>query len=496
MPRSETSGVYHADGIDVQPESSDTHPHPLNPLIGRVLGGRYEILGVLGTGGMATVFSAVDRRLGRVVAVKVLHQQIADDQGFVKRFHREAEFAASLSSHPHIVSIHDVGDVGDLHFIVMELVDGRNLKEIVLTEGPLGVDRAFHIGRQVASALAFAHQRGLVHRDVKPHNILVGPDDEVKVTDFGIAREEDATQITRPGVMLGTAQYISPEQAMGKPPGPVSDVYSLGVVLFEMLTGRLPFRADNPLALAMQHVQDPPPSPDQLNPAISPAASAIVLRVLAKTPSDRYRSASELEQALRLPDTDDTGSATAYRPLVRETAPAPAPPVSREPSIPAVHWIRRALIPLVLALLALAAWLGSGLRSGAGGTIITTPIPARATASRPLVVPVASTSTPQPTATASPTVTATPTPQATATSAPTLPPSPTLLPSPTVLPTPQPTATPQIVVPQAPVQAPPPPPDQAKQGEHGKDNKPSDKGHGNGDGGGQGDGNGGGQGDG
>ena len=297
----------------MKPHSLQAIPHQL---LGRVLSDRYEIRAVVGTGGMATVFRGWDRRLDRDIAVKVLHPHFAADREFVERFHREARFAAQLSSHPNIVTIHDVGNDGEIHYIVMELVDGSNLKSLIAAGAPFPVGRAFPIGEQIAAALAFAHERGLVHRDIKPQNILVERDGHTKVADFGIARAVYSEQMTRPGVVLGTVEYLSPEQARGKPAQPSSDLYSLGVVLYEMLTGHLPFTADTSMGVAMQHVHDQPPP---LGEAIPPAAAALVLRALSKDPSDRYQSASELEQALRQGKQLESEEITAYSPLAQDT---------------------------------------------------------------------------------------------------------------------------------------------------------------------------------
>jgi serine/threonine-protein kinase len=354
---------------------SETLSSPLHPLLHRVLSGRYELREVVGVGGMATVFRAWDRSLQREIAVKALHPQLTADDEFVERFQREARFAAQLSSHPNVVAIHDVGDDANFHYIVMELVEGCNLKEVIAAEAPLPVSHAFGLGEQIAGALDFAHGRGLVHRDIKPQNILVGPDDRVKVTDFGIAQAENVQHLTRPGVVLGTVPYLSPEQVTGGAVGPGSDLYSLGVVLYEMLTGRLPFTADTPMGVAMQHVQA---EPLPLGADVPPSAAAVVLRALQKKPSERFASAAELREALRQADLAAGGATTVYHPLEKKTS------VLAEPTEPGGHSrLRRAslLAPLLLLLAvgALGAWRLHDAGSNTHGAPARTAVPGRVT---------------------------------------------------------------------------------------------------------------------
>lgn len=280
-----------------------------------VLNGRYRLDQPLGEGGMATVYRAVDSRLGRTVAVKVLHSQYGRDQPFLQRFQQEAEFAASLGAHPNIVDIYDIGEDGGLHYIVMELVEGKSLKELINERAPFPVPEAFLVGAQVASALDFAHKRGLVHRDVKPQNIMVTHDGVAKVTDFGIARSVSASQLTRTGMVIGTVHYFSPEQAQGKTAGPPSDIYSLGVILYEMLTGHLPFDADTPIGVAMQHLHSEVPSPWTYNPDLPTRAVAVVMRALEKDPERRYRDAGELANVLAQQAAPISGDTTFFEPL-------------------------------------------------------------------------------------------------------------------------------------------------------------------------------------
>jgi serine/threonine-protein kinase len=301
-----------------------------------VLNGRYRLGEVLGEGGMAVVYRAQDVLLNRPVAVKILRAQYASDESFLRRFEREAQAAAGFS-HANIVNVYDVGTDGDQHYIVMEYIRGPSLKDLIRRQGPFSVDGAIFIIGQVTSALDYAHQHGLIHRDIKPQNILVDRDGNAKVVDFGIAKGMRDVNLTEAGTGMGTVHYVSPEQAQGDPAGPASDLYSTGVVLFEMLTKRLPFEADTPVGVALQHVNTPPPPPSTFNPKIPPEVDAIVLRALAKDPAERYPSGTALSTALRHWDmpapshsayTDrpapQPGSTTALPPRMR-TAPPPPP---------------------------------------------------------------------------------------------------------------------------------------------------------------------------
>ncbi|MCO8126093.1 Stk1 family PASTA domain-containing Ser/Thr kinase [Acidimicrobiia bacterium EGI L10123] len=266
-----------------------------------VYGGRYELHRRLARGGMADVYLARDQLLDRPVAVKVLFPQYAADPTFVQRFRREAQDSANLN-HPNIVGVYDWGEEGGTYFIVMEYVAGRSLADVLRQEGSLLPARAADIGIDMAAALGFAHKNGVVHRDVKPGNVLLSTDGQVKVTDFGIARAIAAGQdedLTQAGQVMGTATYFSPEQAQGRPVDPRSDVYSLGVVLYEMVCGRPPYRGEDPLAVAYQHVQEQPTPPRQINADLDPTLEAIILKCLAKTPQARYPSAEDLRADLR-----------------------------------------------------------------------------------------------------------------------------------------------------------------------------------------------------
>src|ERR671916_654375 len=265
-------------------------------LINTLFDGRYRILRRLGAGGMANVYLAEDEELGRCVAVKILNERYANDDLFIERFNREAKSAASLS-HPNIVSIYDRGEAEGTYYIAMEVIEGRSLKELIMTRGPLPISVAIGYTKQILSALRFAHRNGIIHRDIKPHNVLLGPEDRLKVTDFGIARA-GASQMTEAGSIMGTAQYLSPEQARGAPVTPASALYSVGIVLYEMLTGKTPFNGDTPVEIAMKHLNEPPRPPSELRPEIPPELDQIVLRALAKDPHDRYQSAQEFSEDL------------------------------------------------------------------------------------------------------------------------------------------------------------------------------------------------------
>ncbi len=246
---------------------------------------------------MAKVYKAEDRLLERTVAVKVLRSQYVSDQAFVERFRQEAKSAAGLA-HPNIVSVYDVGVDGDWNYIIMEYVEGPSLKELIVQGAPFANARAVDIGLQILSALSYAHQKGLVHRDIKPQNILISADGTAKVTDFGIARAVTGAQLTETGVVLGTVHYFSPEQAKGEMATPASDLYSVGIVLYEMLTGQLPFQGDNTLGIALKQVQEQPVPPSRINPRITPSIEGIITRAMSKEPSGRYPNAAAMKQAL------------------------------------------------------------------------------------------------------------------------------------------------------------------------------------------------------
>lgn len=307
-----------------------------------VLNGRYHLLERIGSGGMAVVYRAQDRALGRIVAVKMLQENLTNDEGFLLRFQREAHAAANLT-HPNIVTVHDIGQDGYRHYIIMEFIDGLTLKQLIRQFADNGrflpINRVLDLAIQICNGIGYAHRAHLVHCDVKPQNILVTRDEQVKVADFGIARA--MSQITQQHIsqVWGTPQYFSPEQATGDPPTPASDVYAIGVVMFEMLTNQLPFQATSQAALALKHIQEAPPAISTYNPTVPHQLEQIVMKLLSKEPSGRYRTAGQLGRILstyRERGQEETG--TVYpAPLISpnytvqteaQVAPATAVPVS------------------------------------------------------------------------------------------------------------------------------------------------------------------------
>ena len=343
------------------------------------VGGRYVVERLLGSGGMAQVYLTHDEVLDRHVALKILRDQYAEDEEFIQRFRREARSAASLA-HPSIVQIYDQGRAEEgTYYIAMEYVPGGTLKERIKESGPLDPGEAAGIAARVAEALEVAHERGVVHRDIKPQNVLLTPSGTVKVVDFGIARAASATSVTRTSLVLGTAGYMSPEQAAGERVGPASDLYSLGVVLYEMLTGEVPFDAETPVAVAVKHLNEPPRHPREANPRVPEELDALTVKLMAKKPEDRYSSAAELAQDLErikaglpplaasLEPEAATVPVSPGAPNTGHTRVAPTAVAPGKPAAPAVRRRRRGLLPLLvvlaaLALLGVAAWaLSQGL---------------------------------------------------------------------------------------------------------------------------------------
>jgi beta-lactam-binding protein with PASTA domain/predicted Ser/Thr protein kinase len=354
----------------------------------RVLSGRYRIVRHLARGGMADVFEAEDTLLGRSVAVKLLHANFASDEAFVARFRREAQAAANLS-HPNIVAIYDWGQDEGTYFMVMELIRGRTLREIIKTEGPLLPRRSAEIAAETAAALSIAHQHGVFHRDIKPGNIMITEDGSVKVTDFGIARAlDDSEELTRTGAVIGTATYFSPEQAQGLPADERSDVYSLGIVLYEMLAGKPPFTGESPVAVAYQHVSEPAPAPDAVNPDVPPELSAIDEHAIQKKPADRYQTsdAFRTDLVLYLGGNEPVAAAAllaAASTAMIATPPPPQPaggtPTSTTPLDAPVqqrsqagYW---AAVGALIVILLLGLWLLLQLLSGGDAVEGTVEIP-------------------------------------------------------------------------------------------------------------------------
>ncbi|MGI5503802.1 Stk1 family PASTA domain-containing Ser/Thr kinase [Lentzea sp. CA-135723] len=373
----------------------------------RLLSNRYELGETLGYGGMSEVHKGRDVRLGRDVAIKVLRADLARDSQFQERFRREAQNSAALN-HPAIVAVYDTGETqteyGPLPYIVMEFVDGRTLRDIVKTQGPLSGKRAMEVMADVSAALDFSHRHGIVHRDVKPANVMITKSGAVKVMDFGIARalHDGQAAVTQTAAVIGTAQYLSPEQARGESVDARSDVYAAGCVLFELLTGEPPFTGDSPVAVAYQHVREDPKAPSQLNPKVSPQLDAIVLKAMSKGPANRYQSAAEMradlvrvlsgqrpsapavmtaedrtavmnEQA-RAPRTQvvSSGGGGRHRPAALKSEPDDYDPIADEEEERRARRKKAIMVTLVvilcLAVLGLAAWITNSLMNQSSGT--------------------------------------------------------------------------------------------------------------------------------
>ena len=321
-------------------------------MVGELIAGRYELEKLVGSGGMSNVFRAHDRLLERTVALKILHEQFTRDDDYVERFRREARAVAKLA-HPNIVTVIDRGEQDGRQFIVFEYVDGPNLKDLT-RNGPLEVRDAIGLTLQVARALSFAHDRGLVHRDVKPQNVLLNEDGQAKVTDFGIARSLDVQGVTQTGTVLGTSDYIAPEQARGQKVDPKTDIYSLGAVLYELLVGEVPFSGDNFVAVAMRHVNEPVPSVLDARPDCPARLDFAIQRAMAKDPDDRFASmddfVTELEACLAELDGRGDEGATMIVPPARPPRRAARRRPRRVPVTPL-------LIVLAGALVAVGAFL-------------------------------------------------------------------------------------------------------------------------------------------
>jgi eukaryotic-like serine/threonine-protein kinase len=354
-------------------------------VIGSLLGGRYRLDAQIGRGGMSTVYRAFDTVLERPVAIKLMHAQFASDSDHLERFRREARAVAQLN-HPHIVTVIDAGEEisrdgagadgnAGAPYIVLEYVQGETLKDVIRREGPLDITQAIAYAIEIARALGAAHERMIVHRDVKPQNVLIGAEGGAKITDFGIARSLSEEGLTLAGRVLGTTDYVSPEQALGQPVTGQSDLYSLGVVLYEMLTGEVPFRGDSPVAVAMRHVREDVPDVQNLRPGVSAAAASVVDRAVSKDLHTRYPDAAtmvaDLEEVLAI-ETSRSGQATGEVTSILHTLPGSAqrrlPMRVRHPWRWAVSFVLLvAAVAVALVLAASGTHGGTGVPPGAGG---------------------------------------------------------------------------------------------------------------------------------
>jgi serine/threonine-protein kinase len=330
-----------------------------------VIAGRYELIELIGKGGMSSVWQAHDRLLDRIVAIKILHPHFTEDEEYVERFRREARSVAQLS-HPNIVTVIDRGEDAGRQYIVFEYVEGENLKQLVERGGPMPIRDALLMALQMARALAFAHGRGLIHRDVKPQNVLLNTDGQAKMTDFGIAREVDVEGVTITGTVLGTSEYIAPEQARGQQVDSQTDVYSLGVVLYELLTGGVPYDGDNFVTVALKHVNEPVPSVLDRRPDAPPRVALAIERAMAKSPDERYGSMDELvdELATCLAELDPVSEEATI--IARRPRAQPSQRPRRRRRRFGVLWPLAAVL-VVLAVAGLAALGALALRDGDSG---------------------------------------------------------------------------------------------------------------------------------
>ncbi|MDE2950405.1 MAG: protein kinase [Chloroflexota bacterium] len=293
-----------------------------------LLNQRYELVAQQGSGGMSVIYKSLDRMLGRMVAIKILRPSLTQDPAFLEKFQQEARSVAMMS-HPNIVTVHDVGSDGHTHYIVMEMIEGHDLKKVIRARGALPLERALDYGIQICAGLGFAHRSQLVHADVKPQNILINRDGVIKVTDFGIAQAyTDTMPQTRSEVVWGSPHYFAPEQARGEKPSPASDVYSIGVVMFEMFTGRLPYIGASQRELALAHIQSEIPQASEINPKLPEEISNIIAKVMSKRPNDRYKHADQLGQILQR-----ARERAKYAQMQAESGRMAAPPITGNPPV-------------------------------------------------------------------------------------------------------------------------------------------------------------------